>query len=145
MIQQAKFTYSLLGKAFEKQIKAIENQGEKQMKAIRNQRQVTSIKKYAYVDEDSSLISKQKEIFNRLADKRLDDKLDEQVDCDDLIYRYKGKTPDEKFNTFDNALDLIDKIKNGELKLAEAKKYQIRFKSNLGEIRKENIKLRSKE
>ena len=34
MIEQAKFTYSLLGKAFEKQIKAIEDQGEKQVKGL---------------------------------------------------------------------------------------------------------------
>ena len=34
MIQQAKFTYSPLGKVFEKQIKTIENQGEKQIKVI---------------------------------------------------------------------------------------------------------------
>ena len=31
---QAKFTYSPLGKAFEKQIKTIEDQGEKQVKAL---------------------------------------------------------------------------------------------------------------
>ena len=37
MIQQANFTYSPLGKAFEKQIKAIEDQGEKQIKPIQNQ------------------------------------------------------------------------------------------------------------
>ena len=75
----------------------------------------------------------------------LDDitELDEKVNRDDLIYRYKGKTPDEKFNTYDNALDLIDKIKNGEIKLAEAKNDQIRFKSNLNEIKKENNKKRS--
>ena len=34
MIEQAKFTYSPLGKAFEKQIKTIEDQGEKQVKAL---------------------------------------------------------------------------------------------------------------
>ena len=34
VIEQAKFTYSLLGKAFEKQIKTIEVQGEKQIKAL---------------------------------------------------------------------------------------------------------------
>ena len=34
IIEQAKFTYSPLGKAFEKQIKTIEDQGEKQIKAI---------------------------------------------------------------------------------------------------------------
>ena len=36
MIEQAKFTYSPLGKTFEKQIKAIEDQGEKQVKALKN-------------------------------------------------------------------------------------------------------------
>ena len=34
MIEQAKFTYSPLGKVFEKQIKTIENQDKKQIKAI---------------------------------------------------------------------------------------------------------------
>ena len=34
IIEQVKFTYSPLGKAFEKQIKKIEDQGEKQIKAI---------------------------------------------------------------------------------------------------------------
>ena len=34
MIEQAKFTYYPLGKAFEKQTKGIEDQGEKQIKAI---------------------------------------------------------------------------------------------------------------
>ena len=34
MIEQAKFNYYLLGKAIEKQIKTIENQGDKQVKAL---------------------------------------------------------------------------------------------------------------
>ena len=38
IIEQAKFTYSPLGKAFEKQIKTIEDQGEKQIKAIQDNR-----------------------------------------------------------------------------------------------------------
>ena len=61
MMQKAKFTYSPLRKAFEKQIKTIEDQGEKQIKAIQNQVQVKTIKKYDYDDEDSPLISRQKE------------------------------------------------------------------------------------
>ena len=36
IIEQAKSTYSPLGKAIEKQVKAIEDQGEKQIKAIQN-------------------------------------------------------------------------------------------------------------
>ena len=34
IIEQAKFTYSPLGKAFEKQIKTVEDQGKKQIDAI---------------------------------------------------------------------------------------------------------------
>ena len=91
--------------------------------------------------------SKQKDIFNKLADKMLNDiiELDENVNRDDLIYRYKGQTPDEEFNKYDNSLDLMDKIKNSEIKLAEAKNDQIRLKSNLGEIKKGNNKKRLKE
>ena len=36
IIEQAKFTYSPLGKAFEKQIKTIEDQGKKQVDALKN-------------------------------------------------------------------------------------------------------------
>ena len=35
IIEQAKFTYSPLGKAFEKQIKTIENQGQEQVEALK--------------------------------------------------------------------------------------------------------------
>ena len=58
-----------MGKAFEKQIKTIEDQGKKQVVAIQNQGQVETIKKYDYDNDDSPLISKQKEIFNKLVDK----------------------------------------------------------------------------
>ena len=71
-------------------------------------------------------------------------KLDEKVNLDDLIYRYKGRTPDEKFDKYHNALDLIDKTKNGEIKLAEAENNQVNFESNFGKIKKGNNKKRSK-
>ena len=51
MIEQAKFTYSPLGQAFEKQIKTAEDQEDKQIKAIQNQGQVKTIKKYTYDDD----------------------------------------------------------------------------------------------
>ena len=60
IMEQAKFTYSPLGKAYEKQIKTIEVQGEKQIKAIEDQGHVKAIKKYDYDNEDSPLISNQK-------------------------------------------------------------------------------------
>ena len=71
IIEQAKFTYSPLWKAFEKQIKTIEDQGERQIKAIQDQEQVKKIKKYAYDAEGTPFISKQKEIFNELVHERL--------------------------------------------------------------------------
>ena len=128
-------------------IKKKEDQGEKQIKAIQDWGHVKTIKKYNYDDEDIPLILKQKEIFNKLADERLKEttELVEKVKLDDLIYRYKGKSPDKKFDKYNDALDLINKIQNGEIKLAEAKNDQIRFKSNLGEIKKGNNKKRSKE
>ena len=107
------------------------------------------MKKYASSDKDSPFISKQKEIFNKLTDERLDEitELDEKVNTDDLIY--KGQTADAKFNKFDNALCLIDKINEGEISLADEKKDQIKFKSELAEIKKgskkKTTKNRSKE
>ena len=138
IIEQAKFTYSPLGKAFEKQIKTIEDQGEKQIKAIQDQGQVKTIKKYAYDAEDTPLISKQKEIFNELVDERLEKitDLDKKVNSDDSIYRYKGRLADTKFDEFDNALGIINKIRDGKKDLAKVKNNQQDFKLYLGEIKK---------
>ena len=44
IIEQAKFTYSPLGKAIERQIKTIKDKREKQMKAIQDQGHVKTIK-----------------------------------------------------------------------------------------------------
>ena len=84
------------------------------------------------------MISKQKEIFNELVDERFEKitDLDKKVNSDDLIYRYKGNTADAKFDKFDNALNIINKIQNGEISLADVKNNQEKFKSYLGEIKK---------
>ena len=139
IIEQAKFTYSPLGKAFEKQIKTIEDQGEKQIKAIQDQGQLKTIKNNAYDAEDTPFLSKQKEIFNELVDKRCEKIIDldkKKVNSDDLIYRYRSNTAAVKFNEFDNAFNIINKIQNGEIRLADVKSNQEKFKSYLGEIKK---------
>ena len=61
IIEQAKFTYSPLGKAFEKQIETIEDQGKKQVKAIQD-KQIVNINKDDYKDDykDKLLLSKKK-------------------------------------------------------------------------------------
>ena len=73
IIEQAKFIYSPLRNAFEKQIKIIEEQEEKQIKAIQDQGQVKRIKTHIYDNEYTPLISKQKEIFNELVDERFEE------------------------------------------------------------------------
>ena len=72
IIEQAKFPYFPYGRAFEKQIITIEGQRERKIKAIQNQGEIKTIKKHADSDKDSSLISKQKEIFIKLIYKGLE-------------------------------------------------------------------------
>ena len=77
IIEQTKFTYSPLGKAVDKQIKTIADQGKKQVDALntlKSNNKVT-IKKYTYHPNHTPFISRQKEIFNKLVDKRLKKKL----------------------------------------------------------------------
>ena len=130
-----------MGKAFEKQIKTIEDQEQKQIKAIQDQGQIKTIKKY-YDAEDTPFISQQKEIFNELVDERLGKitDLDKEVNSDYFIYRYKGNTADVKFNEFDNALDIINKIWDGKIDLVNVKNNQEKVKYYLGEIKKGETK-----
>ena len=60
IIEQAKFTYSPLGKAFEKQTKTIEDQGEKLIKAIQGNKE-QSVNNYDYKKE--LLLTKERKIF----------------------------------------------------------------------------------
>ena len=64
MIQQAKFTYSFLEKALEKQAKMIAVQGRKQINAIRNQNERQS----ALTNQGGQV---DKEIFKELVKKVL--------------------------------------------------------------------------
>ena len=75
------------------------------------------------------MISKQKEIFNELVDERLEriTDLDKKVNSDDLIYRNKGNIPDLNFDEFDNALALIDEIRDGKISLTDVKNNQEKF------------------
>ena len=57
--QQTKFTYSALGKAFDKQIKTIEDQGKKQvdpLNTLKSDKKI--IEKYIYDPKDTPFISK---------------------------------------------------------------------------------------
>ena len=70
------------------------------------------------------ILSKQKEICNKLVDERREKTidLDEKINSDDLIYRCRGNTADVKFDEFDNALNIINKIQHGKISLQDVKK-----------------------
>ena len=61
IIEQTKFTYSPLGKAFDKQIKTIEDQGKKQVEALKDLKPE---------EQTKAIEGKSKEIFNRLLEKK---------------------------------------------------------------------------
>ena len=67
IIEQAKFTYSPLGKAFEKQIKTIEDQGQKQVDALKDLKPKEQIK---LIKDKSNNRSKAAIIFNELINER---------------------------------------------------------------------------
>ena len=67
IIEQAKFTYSSLGKPFQKQIKTIEDQGQKQVDALKDLKLKEQIKP---IKDKSSNKSKAEIIFNELINER---------------------------------------------------------------------------
>ena len=83
IIEQAKFTYSPLGKAFEKQIKTIEDKGQKQVDALKEQTQAVEEK---YDDK----LSMQKKIYDRLLKERTSEigKISDETNYDDLVYYF---------------------------------------------------------
>ena len=128
-MKQAKFAYSLLGNAFEKQTKTIEDQGEKQIDTITNRK------------------DNYKEIFEKLAKERFDEikELTNEISHDDLMYYFKGNTATKRFNDFNNGIELSKRIESGEMKLEEAKILQNVFKSNLNKMSREIYKSEDQE
>ena len=102
IFEQTKFTYSLLGKAFQEQIKTIKEQGEKQVKAIQDKEFNKSTKEPEYVSGDDPMVLEQKKIYNKLSKEKKDeiDKLDKTIDRKELIYKYKGNTSDADFREY---------------------------------------------
>ena len=139
IIQQAKFTYSPLGKAFEKQIKTIKDQGEKQTKAIQdNQVNININKDVDY--KDRLLLSKEREIFKDIYNKRLDEieEMNNEIDYDGLDYVIFKKIMEYNFSIEKDLISLLNDIKNDEISLKEAKSRQKNYLHYLNIIRKGN-------
>ena len=71
IIEQDKLTYSSLAKAFEKQIKTNKDQGQKQVEALKDLKPKEQTK--AIVDKSDDELLMQKETYDRLLSKRLDE------------------------------------------------------------------------
>ena len=137
IIEQAKFTYSPLGKALEKQTKAIEDQGEKQIKAIQdNRKQLISDDDY----KNKLLISKEREIFKDMYNKILDkiEELNNKVDYDNLKYVVERSGDEYNFNKMKDPIALLNDIKKSKISLEEAKEKQKDYPNYLNKIRRGN-------
>ena len=139
IIEQDKFTYSPLGKAFEKQIKTIEDQGKKQVKAIQD-KELVNINNNDDDYKDKLLLSKEREIFKDIYNKRLDkiEELNNNIGYDDLMYVAVNSGKTFNFSSLKDPLTVLDKIKKGKMSLEEAKNMQQNYLDYLNIIRKGN-------
>ena len=146
-IEQAKFTYSPLGKAFEKQIKTSKNQGEKQIDALENlndtNKQVVNVNDD---NEDKLLHSKEREIFRKIFKKRLDkiEELSKKIDDNNLILTTLSAGETIDFTGKNYLLTLLKKIRDSKITLERAKELQEDLNNTIKKYEKE-IKLKSKE
>ena len=134
--QQAKFNYSPLGKAFEKQIKTIKDQGKKQVKAIQENKQLVNINKDDY--KDKLLHSKEREIFKDIYNKRLDkiEEMNNQIDYDDLDSVVLRSNMEYNSSMEKDPISFLNAIKEGQISLEEAKNRQKNYLYYLNIIRK---------
>ena len=90
LIEQAKFTYSSLGKALQKQTRTIEDKGEKQIKALEKHGKQLVM---SNGEKHSWELLKQKEIFDEpVNESRFEiNNLSKGIDFNNLNYHYKSK------------------------------------------------------
>ena len=138
IIQQAKFNYFPLGKAIEKQRKTTEDHGKKQVEAIQDNKQLVSINKDDY--KDKLLLSKEREIFKDISNKRLNkiEEINNKIDYDDPDYVILSKGMEYNFSIEKDPISLLKAIKDGEMSLKEARDRQRNYLQYLNIIRKGN-------
>ena len=124
-IEQAKFTYSALEIAFEKQIKTIEDQGKKQVNALENLKTKAII--YKSVDDDNTPISK--EIYDEILEKRMNEilEMNREINYSNLVYDFKGATRLINFAIFGGPMYTYDQLKNGKKTLQQVEEEQKYF------------------
>ena len=118
IIEQARFPYSPFGKAYEKQIKAIEDQGQKQVEALKD----FKLKEQTKPTEDkSNNQSKATIIFHDLINKRkkIMSELHDIVDYNNWKFEYVGPTRDVSFYEYRGSKEFFNAIKIIRLKLVK--------------------------
>ena len=87
IIEQARFSYSPLGKAFVKQTKTIEDQGKKQIDALK-------VLEPKAIKSESNKPVITKEFYDKILEERMDEilKMSNKIDFDNLFYNFKGLT-----------------------------------------------------
>ena len=137
IIEQAKFTYSPLGKAFEKQIKTIEDQGKKQVYALEKSRPTEETKP---IEDESNNQSKATITFNELINKRkeLMCELYVSIEYNNLKFQYVDSTKDVSFYEYKDSKELLNMRKNSQIKFSDAKNKQNNSLKKLNEVKMGN-------
>ena len=115
-----------MGKAFEKQIKTIEDKGKKQVDALEKLKSKEETKP---IEDKSNNKSRATIIFNELINKRKDlmSELFDIVDYNNLKFEYIGPTNDVSFYEYKDYKELFNIIKNNRIKFSKAKNKQNEF------------------
>ena len=123
-----------MGKAFEKQLKTIEDQGQKQVKALENLKPKEQTKP---IEDKSNNKSKATIIFDDLINKRKEimSELYDSVDYNNLKFEYVGPTKDVRFYEYMDSKELLNAIKNSQIKFNEVKNKQKDFLNKLSNIK----------
>ena len=123
-----------MGKASEKQIKTIEDQGQKQVKALENLKPKEQTKP---IEDKSNNQSKAAAILNDLINKRkkVMSEFYDSVECNNLKFEYVGSTKDVSFYEYKVSKELFNMIKNNHIKFGEVKNKQNEFLNKLSNIK----------
>ena len=125
-----------MGKAFEKQAKTIEDQGQKQIKAIEdNKKQPANTNGSDYKNE--LLISKKREIIKNINEKNLDkiEELAGKANYDDLVYAAESSDKGTDSRVKANAIVFLNDIKTNNITIDKEKALQEDFSKYLNMIR----------
>ena len=138
IIQQVKFNYSPLGKAIEKQIKTIKDQGEKQVVALESLK--NSDKKLPPIKDFIPMENLNPEIINEI--KRTEE-IEKKVDRSRMVHKGTNKTYD--FRSFKTIRSFGNEIRNNIISLDTANIEQAILLSYINDFMKTNHEILKKE